>query len=61
MPLKGDTKITDNSGTDYILIPKSLRVDSQFPFDDDELLEMEVVGDEIIIRKRGSPDEQKES
>lgn len=61
MALKGDTKITENSGTDYILIPKPLRSDSQFPFQDDDLLEMEVIGDKIIIRKRGRSDEQEES
>lgn len=58
--LKEETKIVDISGTTYLRIPKQVFKDSQFPFNEDDELEIEIINNSILItKKEGNKDEQK--
>lgn len=49
--LKDKTTITDLGGSNRFLIPASIYKDSVFPFKDTDELEMEIVGEEITVRR----------
>jgi len=48
--LKEKTKINKIGSSKFVLIPSTIRDDSQFPFSDDEELVMEIRGNKLIIR-----------
>jgi len=50
--LKEKTSVTEVGGSNRFLIPASLYKDSAYPFKDDDELEMEIVDDKIIVRKK---------
>lgn len=50
--LKDKTTVTDLGGSNRFLIPASIYKDSAYPFKDDDELEMEIVGEKIIVHKK---------
>ena len=50
--IKTKTSITTIGASKYILIPYELLSDSVFPFIENDNLEMEIAGSEILVRRK---------
>ena len=58
MVLKYKTNEMNIDETTYILIPKQIRGDSQYPFKDEDILIIEVVDGKLIIQKEEMENEK---
>lgn len=52
MVLESKTKIRKIGGAFYIHIPSDVVMDSQYPFANEEEIEIKIVDDELIVKKR---------
>lgn len=51
MALSGKTNIMKNSGSSYVRVPKDIAEDSQFPFKEDDLLDIIIIEGRLEIKK----------
>jgi len=57
MALKGKTKIFDIGGSKAITVPASVRLDSTFPFkDENKELMLEIKHNQLLIRESNNKD-----
>ena len=56
MVIKSETKTFKIGGSKAIRIPSSIRIDSTYPFNNNQTLIIEIKGKEIVIRKKNKTD-----